>query len=655
MEVVPPGVVGTLKPKSRADIVPDDQWTTEDSEELYGISSWGANYFRVSPKGNVLVAPFGDEGPKIDLLELTQDLQERGICVPILVRFPDITRARIELISGCFQRAIQEYGFNGQYRGVYPIKVNQERHLVEELMQFGAPHRLGLECGSKPELLVVLAMMNTPNALIVCNGYKDMEYIETALLAQKLGRNVIIVVDRYVELQMIIAASKKLGISAQIGFRAKLHSKGGGKWVESSGSHSKFGLTPLEIVDGFRLLEKENMVDSLKLLHFHVGSQIPSIQAIKTTLKEAGRFYVELSALGAKLEYIDVGGGLGVDYDGSGSSDSSTNYSEQEYANDVVSIIQSICDEKGVPHPNIITEAGRSLVAYHAALIFNVLGINDLKSPAEIQKALKTDHKVIKDLTEIFEKLKPANFNESYNDAINLKEELVQLFTYGVIGLEQLAKGQNLHMAIINKMHRLTKTMEDAEDIHQQLDDTLADTYFCNFSVFQSVPDSWAVGQLFPIMPIHRLNERPTRRAALVDLTCDSDGHIGHFISPSSGEAKPLLEVHQIPENEPYFMGVFLVGAYQEILGDLHNLFGDTHAVHVSVNENGYTLEHFVEGDTVTDVLSYVEYNRGELIEKIRRATEESINSGRLTKQEAGLLMKNYETGLSGYTYLEDV
>jgi arginine decarboxylase len=643
-----------VKPASTAELPSEENWAVEDSEQLYGINGWGANYFRISPKGNVIVTPHGSEGPKIDLLELTQDLQERGICVPILMRFPDITKARIELLANCFKRAIQEYGYNGAYCGVYPIKVNQERHLVEELMQFGSGSRLGLECGSKPELLVVLAMMNTPNALIVCNGYKDHEYIETALLAQKLGRNVIIVVDRISELPMIISAAKKFNVSASIGFRAKLNSKGGGKWVESSGSHSKFGLTPMEIVEGFHLLQKENMVDALKLLHFHVGSQIPSIQAIKSTLKEAARFYVELSAMGAKLEYIDVGGGLGVDYDGSGTSDSSTNYSEQEYANDVVSIIQSICDEKGVAHPNIITEAGRSLVAYHAALVFNILGMNDLKSPMEVQKALRSDNRLIKDLTEIYEKLKPANLNESYNDAINLKEELAQMFAFGVINLEQLAKGENLYWAIINKVHRLSKDVEDATDIYQQLDDLLADTYFCNFSVFQSVPDSWAVDQLFPIMPIHRLSEKPVRRAALVDLTCDSDGHIGNFISPTTGEAKRYLEVHPLRENEPYFMAVFLVGAYQEILGDLHNLFGDTHAVHVTVNESGYSLDHFVEGDTVTDVLSYVEYNRGELIEKIRRAAEESIGKGAITKQEAGLLLKNYEAGLSGYTYLED-
>ena len=635
-------------------VPPDESWTEEDSAQLYGINNWGANYFRVNERGNVAVTPHGAGGPQIDLLELTQDLQERGICVPILVRFPDITKARIELIANCFHKAIQEYGFNGNYSGVYPVKVNQERHLVEELVQFGVNSRLGLECGSKPELLVVLAMMSTPNALIVCNGYKDYEYIETALLAQKLGRKIIIVVDRMSELPMIISAAKKFNIMPSIGFRAKLNSKGGGKWVESSGSHSKFGLTPNEIVEGFKLLQKEEMVDCLKLLHFHVGSQIPSIQAIKGTIKEAARFYVELSALGAKLEYIDVGGGLGVDYDGSGTSDSSTNYSEQEYANDVVSIIQAICDEKGVPHPNIITEAGRSLVAYHAALVFNILGVNDLKNPVEVQKAQRADHRIIKELTEIFDKLKPANINESYNDAINLKEELIQLFTFGVAGLEQLAKGDNIFLAIVNKIHRLSKNLEDAADIHQQLDDMLADTYFCNFSVFQSMPDSWAVDQLFPIMPIHRLKEQPTRRAALVDLTCDSDGHIGHFISPTTGEPKPFLEVHPIKENEPYFMAVFLVGAYQEILGDLHNLFGDTHAVHVTVNENGYSLEHFVEGDTVTDVLSYVEYNRSELIEKIRRATEESIGKGTITKQEAGVLLKNYEAGLSGYTYLED-
>ncbi len=629
-----------------------EPWTTASSGDLYGINQWGSNYFRINSKGHVSVAPHGRGGPEIDLLELTQDLQERGIGVPLLIRFPDITKSRIELISGCFHRAIKEYGFNGVYRGVYPIKVNQERHLVEELIKFGQDSHLGLECGSKPELLVVLAMMNTPNALIVCNGYKDQEYIETALLAQKLGRNIIIVVDRAVELPMIIATAQKFNIRASIGFRAKLASKGGGRWVESSGSHSKFGLTPNEIVEGVKLLTQENMLDSLRLLHFHIGSQIPSIQAIKGSMREAARFFTELWTLGAKVEYIDVGGGLGVDYDGSGNSDSSTNYSEQEYANDVVSIIQGMCDERNVPHPNIITEAGRALVAHHSALIFNVLGVDDLTNVDGVMPAVKTDHKIVKDLTEIYEKLRPENLNESYNDVVNLKEEVMQLFTYGVMGLEQLAKAEKLYWTVINKVFRMSRDIEDCQDIYQALERILADTYFCNFSVFQSLPDSWAVNQLFPIMPIHRLDEEPTRRAALVDLTCDSDGKIDHFIDPGRGEPKHLLEVHP-PNNDPYFMGIFLVGAYQEILGDLHNLFGDTHAVHISVSEAGYVVEHMVEGDTVTDVLSYVEYSRGELIERIRRASEESIMKGNLSKQEAGLLLRNYEAGLSGYTYLE--
>jgi arginine decarboxylase len=632
-------------------------WSPAKSSDLYKVGSWGSGFFDINEKGNMIVTPQGASGPHVDLLELTQDLQERGIRVPMLIRFPDITKARIELLNGCFTKAIEENGYKGSYRGVYPIKVNQQRHLVEELIKFGANSRLGLECGSKPELLIVLAMMNTPNALIICNGFKDVEYIETAILSQKLGRNTIIVVDRVIELPMIIAAGKKFNTVPKIGLRAKLHSKGSGKWIESSGDRSKFGLTALEIVDAVELLKSENMLESLELLHYHIGSQISSISSVKGSLKEGTRFYTELYEMGARPKYIDVGGGLGVDYDGSGATDSSINYSEQEYANDVVSAIQSTCDEKNVPHPDIVTEAGRALVAHHSVLLFNVLGINEVQAKEPSKAIAKDDHRVVQDLAYIYEQLNEKNMSEFYHDVMHIRETILQLFTFGVLSLSQRAKAENLCWVILTKMEVIAEQAKDDPDMLASLQELLSDTYFCNFSVFQSMPDSWAVGQLFPVLPIHRLNEEPTRKAILVDMTCDSDGKIGQFIEENPGQSKgkkTTLEVHELNGNEPYYMGVFLVGAYQEILGDLHNLFGDTDAVHITVTNAGYTVDHVVEGDTVTEVLSYVQYHRAELVESIRKASEESILRGTIAKNEARLLMRHYEIGLSGYTYLEE-
>ena len=631
-------------------------WSVDSARELYGTSTWGAGYFDINASGNVSVTPHGPQGPQVDLMELSQDLYDRGIRFPMLIRFPDITKSRIGLLSNCFTKAITDCGYKGTYRGVYPIKVNQQRHLVDELVKFGADARLGLECGSKPELLVVLAKMNTQNALIICNGFKDIEYIETAVLSQKMGRNTIIVVDRMVELPMIIEASKKFNIHAKIGLRAKLHTKGAGKWVDSTGDRSKFGLTPMEIVECVELLKKNDMLDSLVLLHFHIGSQIPSISCVKGSLKEGSRFFTELYLMGARPKYIDVGGGLGVDYDGSGNTDSSINYSEQEYANDVVSIIQSVCDERNVPHPDIVTEAGRALVAHHSVLVFNVLGLNDVTQHRILEAPVKEDHRIIHELMEIHDQLNNHNIHEFFHDVQHIKETILQLFTFGVLSLQQRAKAENLFWVIVTKMDKLARKHPDAEDLAKSLQELLSYTYFCNFSVFQSMPDSWAVGQMFPVLPIHRHLEEPTRRAIMVDLTCDSDGKIGQFIdTANSRQKKAALEVHELRPNEPYYMGVFLVGAYQEILGDLHNLFGDTDAVHITVTNAGYTVDHVVEGDTVNEVLSYVQYHRPELIEAIRLAIEESITRGTISKNEAKLLMRHYEEGLAGYTYLEEM
>ncbi len=628
-------------------------WSPEKSAELYGINNWGNGYFRINNSGNVSVTPMGAKGPSVDLFELTQDLLDRGIRVPIMIRFPEIMKSRVELLNGCFQKAFADHNYKGNYNGVYPIKVNQQRHLVQELVKYGKGFRMGLEAGSKPELLVVLALMNTENALIICNGFKDAEYIETAILSQKLGRNTIIVVDRKEELKMIVDVAKKFNARPKIGFRAKLNTQGAGKWVDSSGARSKFGLTSSEIVDGVEYLKNEGMLDCLELLHYHIGSQVPQIQSIKSSLKEGARFYTELVKMGAGLKYIDVGGGLGIDYDGSGHSDSSVNYSEQEYANDIVSVLQTLCDEKGIAHPNIVTESGRFMVAHHSVLVFNVMGVNDLHRHEPPRPAVKTDHSVMQDMQYIYEKVNKDNLNECFNDLEQSKQETLNLFTYGVLSLEQRAWCENMYFAIATKMVRLAKSVPDHEDIVAALSKELCDTYFSNFSVFQSVPDSWAVGQLFPVIPIHRLQEEPTREATLADLTCDSDGVIEKFIDTESGTPKETVRLHQFTDGEQYYIGIFLTGAYQEILGDLHNLFGDTDAVHITLNNIGYTIDHYVPGDTVTEVLSYVQYGRSEMVDSVRQATEESIQKGSITKQEAKLLIKHYEEGLSGYTYVE--
>ncbi len=659
-----PAANGTTAPTSNSDLqtthafsqLKSDSWSVEKSAATYGINNWGSGYFRINQNGNVSVTPKGADGFCVDLYELTQELQDRGIRIPIMIRFPDIIRERVNLLHSCFQKAIAEHNYKGHFCGVYPIKVNQQRHLVQELVKFGREVRLGLECGSKPELLVVLSLMNTPNGVIICNGFKDTEYIETALLAQKIGREIIIVVDRKDELKIITETAKKLNIRPKIGFRAKLNTQGAGKWIDSAGARSKFGLTAIEIVEGIEFLKSQNMLECLELLHYHIGSQVPSIQSIKSSLKEAARFYTEIYNLGAELKYIDVGGGLGVDYDGSGWSDSSVNYSEQEYANDIVSTLQTMCDEKNIPHPNIVTESGRALVAHHSVLIFNVMGVNNLYRQEPPKPAGKKDPTIMQDMQYIFEKLTSENLNECFNDLLQTKTETLNQFTYGVLNLTQRAWCESMFFTIATKMLALAQKTPDCEDIISDLREKLCDTYFCNFSVFQSVPDSWAVGQLFPVMPIHNLKNEPYHEATLADLTCDSDGKIEKFIDPETGESKKTLRVHPFKEGDPpYYLGVFLTGAYQEILGDLHNLFGDTDAVHISIHSSGYTVDHYVPGDTVTEVLTYVQYGRAEMVDSVRQFTEESIAAGSISKQEAKLLIKHYEEGLSGYTYLEEM
>jgi len=626
-------------------------WSTAAAAELYRVKAWGNGYFDINAAGHMMVQPEGPSGKAISLCDLVEHLQKRGYMLPFLVRFPDILKDRVTKLCGGFQHAIDEFGYTGSYQCVYPIKVNQQRDVVEELLELGGPYRLGLEAGSKPELLVALALMDQPDGIIVCNGYKDITYVETCLLAQKLGRHALIVIDRFAELEMILNASKRLGLRPHLGVRAKLSSKGTGRWLESAGDGSKFGLTALELVRVVDRLREAGLLDCLEMMHFHVGSQITSISAIKRALQESTRIYAEIHQLGAGLRYIDVGGGLGVDYDGSQTtSHSSTNYSLQEYANDVVDAVQKACDEKDIPHPVIISESGRALVAYHSILVFDVLDTARVPMTTPPATAETHDEPVVSLLYETWQSISPENYRESYHDAVQLKEESNSLFNLGYLGLPDRALAENIFWAICHRVHALTKDMDPIPEELAGLERSLADTFYCNLSIFQSVPDHWAVKQLFPVMPIHRLNEEPTRKATLADLTCDSDGKVDRFIDVRG--VKTALELHE-PDNEPYYLAMFLVGAYQEILGDLHNLFGDTTAIHVSLDELfGYKIDRVVEGDSVNEVLGYVRYEKRDLIRRVRAAGEDALRKGDLGMEELALLMKRFDEGLAGYTYL---
>lgn len=624
------------------------KWNVELSKKLYGISIWGDNYFNVNKHGHVEISPLGKQGPKVDLFEITKDLAQRQIRFPVLIRFSDIIHSQIQSIHSCFTKAIQDNDYKGRYFGVFPVKVNQQSHVVKDIVRSGKNHHFGLEVGSKPELLIAMSLMSSQKNLIICNGFKDKQYIEMALMFQKSGRNVFIVIERMKELPMVLETAKKLKIKAQIGFRLKLHTQSTGKWLNSSGSKSKFGLTTTEIVQGAKLLAHNK--DCLKLLHFHIGSQITSIHPIKSAIKEATRFLCELHHLGFNIQYMDVGGGLGVDYDGSGQGDSSTNYNAQEYANDIVFYLQSACNENNIPHPDIVTEAGRFLVAHSSLLVFNVVDSHQNISNNSLTIE-KNDHQFVQDLFEIYKNLHRTSINESFNDLIEKKKDIHQLFSYGVLNLQQIAKAEKIYWMTCSKLKEISKNKDD--DIFQSLTSELTDTYFCNFSVFQSLPDSWALQHIFPVMPIHRLKEEPKRKAILVDLTCDSDGTIHQFMNYEDWTSQKHLSVHDLKKNQPYFLAVFLIGAYQEILGDLHNLFGDTEAIHISIQKNGgYSINHRVAGDCIYDVLKYVQYHRKELMEGIHTFTEEGINRGSLSRKEAGALLKQYERSLSSYTYL---
>ncbi len=630
------------------------EWTPKQSSDLYRVPNWGAGFFSVSEDGDLLVHPRLSAGSAINLPKLASELDGRGVRRPILIRFSDILATRIEGLAGSFEEAIDEHDYEGRWRGVYPIKVNQQAKVVEEIIEYGAPFGVGLEAGSKPELLIALALLDTKNALLICNGYKDRAYVETALLAQRLGRNPIIVIDRYHEIDLVIKSAAALGIRPQIGLRARLSTVGDGRWAQSSGHDSKFGLSSDELVRAVERLRSEDMLDCARLLHFHIGSQITTIRAHKDALREALRIYVGLHRLGAdSLHLLDVGGGLGVDYVGAGTDDpSSMNYSQQEYANDVIFAAQQICSEAEIPAPDIITESGRAMTAYHSMLIFDVIGVDRDQTVHGLEPTSDSDHSVLQALCEAVDGITPDNLSESYHDLMHGRDEASSLFSLGYLDLRGRAKSERLFHSGCLRIGKILEQLGEMPEDFQDLRRILTDTYFGNFSVFQSAPDSWAIKQVFPVMPIHRLDEEPTRSATVVDLTCDSDGRIDRFIGDT--EEQPSIRLHPW-DGASYLLGVFLVGAYQEILGDLHNLFGDTDAVHVRLDgDGGYQIEHLVEGDDVTEVLAYVQYDRRDLTERVRRLIERSLREGRISLEDSALLRRRYDQGLADYTYLRD-
>ncbi|MGE0553078.1 MAG: biosynthetic arginine decarboxylase [Gemmatimonadales bacterium] len=624
-------------------------WSAKDSEKLYNMSGWGKGFFRVNEDGHVAVHPTGRPNGGLDLYRLALDLNAQGMQLPLLIRFSDVLRARIELLAGEFRRAIEEFKYDGSYTTVYPIKVNQQRHVIEEIVAFGSPHGVGLECGSKAELQAVLGLTSDTKHLIVCNGYKDEEFLRFALIAQRLGHQVFIVIEQPSELDLVLAMADELGVTPSLGARIKLATEGRGRWAKSGGERSKFGLSAPQLVRLLERLKATGRPEMLKLLHFHLGSQITDIRYVKAALEEIGRYYVEIREMGFDLTHVDVGGGLGVDYEGSRTTrPASMNYTVREYANDIVYVLGTLCREQGVPMPDLISESGRALTAHHALLLINVTDVDAQTEPT--LPPLKHDaHRVLVELHENLESLAIDRVEEVFHDAVVTKERTRELFASDAISLPELAEIEELYLGTMNAIARLLGPDRTAyPEIASHLETVLVDRYFCNFSVFQSLPDNWAIDQLFPIMPIHRLDEEPTRRGTLQDMTCDSDGVIDRF--PGGRRGKPCLELHPVPAGEPYILGIFLTGAYQEILGDLHNLFGDTNAVHVKVTENGYEVTDLVHGDTVTEVLNYVQFHPGDLMANFRRKVSAASD---LPRHLANAFIADYLAGLEGYTYLE--
>lgn len=630
-------------------------WTHVDGESLYNVPNWGRGYFRINSEGNVEATPEGPDrpnSPSIDVYQLLGQILRRGIQAPILLRFDGILRARVRELNQAFNAARAEFDYKGPYRGVFPIKVNQQRHVVEALLEEGRKHGTGLEVGSKPELLAAIALQADGGSLLLCNGYKDENYIETALLSSKLGITPIIVVEKFSELATILKVSERLGIKPAIGVRSKLGGRGSGRWSDSAGDRSKFGLNTRQIVEVVEVLKSEGRLDCLELLHFHVGSQVTDIRAVKNALREATRTLIDLHAMGARIKFMDVGGGLGVDYDGSSTNfESSMNYSLAEYARDVVYHLSVACREAEIPEPAIVTESGRALTAHHAVLVTEVLGVTDFGHGGVAEPIKPEDHELIQNSSSICDTVSAKNFQESYHDALQVRDEAMVLFNVGQLTLRERARVEENFWRTCQKILRIIRTLPYVPDDLSNLERDMADTYFLNFSLFQSLPDSWAINQLFPVLPLHRLNEQPTRHAVLADITCDSDGKIDRFIDLR--DVKRTLELHALRPNEPYYLGFFLVGAYQEILGDMHNLFGDPNIVHVDLDDQGRPrVSHVVRGDRTEEVLSYVEYFEQDVLTRLRRHIERSLEEGRMTFEESALLQRRYEAGLASYTYL---
>ena len=632
-------------------IPPPDAWSVQKSAELYQIGGWGKPYFDINEAGHVCVTPDPRKEAGVDLYELTVQLGARGLDLPLLIRFPGILEDRIRLINECFKKAIDEYEFDGVYRGVFPIKVNQQRHLIEEVVESGRPYRYGLEAGSKPELLIALAAMDDEDGFIICNGYKDRGYIETALVAQRFDNTVVVVLERIEELDIVFRAFEDLGIRPTLGVRAKLSSKGMGRWSSSAGDKAKFGLTTAEMVEVVDRLAERDMLDCLRLLHFHIGSQVSSIVPVKNAMREAAQMYTELVKLGCKMGYIDVGGGLAVDYDGSRTDfRASMNYGVQEYAYDVVAAVQDACEKSGVAHPTIVSESGRAVAAYQSVLVFDALGVDQLGF-GQPEPPPEGCHRVIREFYDTWQGIQPKNVQEAWHDAQTALEESRSLFKFGYLGLRELARAERLFWNCAEKIRACVPRLKQVPEELQQLDEFLGSIYYCNFSIFQSAPDIWAMEQLFPFIPIHRLDERPTVKARLADLTCDSDGIVDAFIDIE--EVQAALDVHPVRAGERYLMAMFLGGAYQEILGDLHNLFGDTNAVHVRVEDYGYSVSNVIKGDAITDVLRYLQYDPEEMIERVRKQAERALNAGRMSLDQLRAFMAHYDRSLRGYTYLK--
>ena len=628
------------------------KWRIDDSAELYNIAGWGVNYFSINEKGNVVVTP-KKNGVEVDLRELVDELTLRDVSAPMLIRFPDILDNRIEKMSSCFKLAAEEYNYKAQNFIIYPIKVNQMRPVVEEIVSHGKKFNIGLEAGSKPELHAVIAINTDNDSLIICNGYKDEDYIELALLAQKMGKRIFIVVEKLNELKLIATISRRLKIKPNIGIRIKLASSGSGKWEDSGGDVSKFGLTSSELLEALDILEKNKMKDCLRLVHFHIGSQVNKIRRIKIALREASQFYVQLYKMGYNVDFVDIGGGLGVDYDGtrSSNSESSVNYSIQEYVNDSIFTLVDAADKNGIPHPNIITESGRSLTAHHSVLIFEVLETTTTPTWDDEEEVGPNDHELVRELYSLWDKLNQTRMLETWHDAQQIREEALDRFSLGLVDLKTRAQVERLFWSIAREINQMSgSTKHNVEDF-RGLPKLLSDKYFCNFSLFQSLPDSWAIDQIFPIMPIQRLDEKPERNATIQDITCDSDGKIDNFISTRNFSYD--LPVHSIKSKDSYYFGVFLVGAYQEILGDLHNLFGDTNAVHVSVGKDGYTIDQIIDGETVAEVLDYVQYNSKKMVRTVETWVTSAVKAGTISTEEGKEFLSMYRSGLYVYTYLE--